>query len=129
MYPMYHFGFMLSFVNHFYIQIVIISITFLYNYFEKQLLQLFMYHFEDTRKVAHFGLIVPFFKPYIKSLHKFLFFLFYSLRYSRDFEKFYEFHRPIEIFPCFFSNPLFFFFTLQNSKNFSKSLHTLFSHI
>ena len=88
-----------------------------------------MYHFEDTRKVAHFGLIVPFFKPYIKSLHKFFFFLFYSLRYSRDFEKFYEFHRPIEFFTLFFSNhPIFFFHSSKLEKFFKIPTYSFFAY-
>ena len=39
-------------------------------------------------------ILVPFFKPYIKSLHNFWFLFSFFLRYCRDFEKFSEFSRP-----------------------------------
>lgn len=70
-------------------------------------------------------ILVPFFKPYIKSLHNFCFIFSFFLRYCRDFEKFFEFSRPKKKIRIFQSKSKKKKFTLQNLKNFSKFLHTL----
>ena len=45
-------------------------------------------------KSFKFHILVPFFKPYIKSLLNFYFFYSFFFRYCRDFEKFFGFSRP-----------------------------------